>query len=149
MPGAYPGSGSGWGDTILNYRYQLLGNGESRAAFSPRLSLLLPSGDESQGRGLGGVGVQTSLPLSVVLHPKLLSHSNVGGTFVSHAHNAVHDRASTVGYNLGQSFIWLANPRFNVMMETVYVSAQSVVGWTARSGLIRFISVREYGGLTT
>lgn len=119
---------SGWGDTILNYRYQLVGNGESRTAFSPRVSLLLPSGDTSQGRGAGGMGVQTSLPLSLVLHPKLVSHWNAGSTFVPRAHNADHDRAGIAGYNLGQSLVWLTNPRFNVLMETVYTHAQSVVG---------------------
>jgi hypothetical protein len=40
----------------------------------------------------------------------------------------MHDRADTVGYNLGQSFIWLAHPRFHVLLETVYSSAQSVLG---------------------
>ena len=38
----------------------------------------------------------------------------------------MHHRADSVGYNFGQSFIWLVHPRFNVMMETVYASAQSV-----------------------
>jgi len=125
--GAYGGSGAGLGDLILNYRYQLVGNGETRTAFSPRLSVLLPSGDETQGRGFGATGIQMNLPLSVVLHPRLVGHWNAGSTFVSRAHDAMHNRANTVGYNLGQSFIWMAHPRFNVMMETVYASAQSVV----------------------
>jgi hypothetical protein len=125
--GAYAGSGAGWGDVILNYRYQLVGNGDTRTAFSPRLSVLLPSGDETQGRGFGATGIQASFPLSVVLHPRLVSHWNAGTTFVSKARDALHNRANTVGYNLGQSLIWMAHPRFNVMMETVYASAQSVV----------------------
>ena len=109
--GAFSGSGVGWGDVILNYRYQLLGNGETRTAFSPRLSLLLPSGDERQGRGFGAKGIQLNLPFSAVLHPRLLTHWNAGATFVAQAHNAVRDRADTVGYNLGQSFIWMTHPR--------------------------------------
>ena len=44
-------SGAGFGDVILNYRYQVLGNGESKAAFAPRLSVLLPTGDYRLGRG--------------------------------------------------------------------------------------------------
>jgi hypothetical protein len=126
--GAFAGSGVGWGDVILNYRYQLVGNGDTRTAFSPRLSVLLPTGDEVQGRGLGAKGILTSLPLSIVLHPRLVTHWNAGATFVARAHNAMHDRADTVGYNLGQSFIWLAHPRFHVLLETVYSSAQSVLG---------------------
>jgi hypothetical protein len=125
--GAFTGSGVGWGDVILNYRYQLVGSGETRTAFSPRFSVLLPIGDERQGRGFGAKGIQLNLPFSAVLHPRLLTHWNAGATFVAHAHNAVRDRADTVGYNLGQSFIWMTHPRFNVMLETVYASAQSVV----------------------
>jgi hypothetical protein len=125
--GAFAGSGAGWGDVILHYRYQLVGNGGTRTAFSPRLSVLLPSGDETRGRGFGAPGIQMSLPLSVVLHRRLASHWNVGGTFVSQARDAMNNRADTMGYNLGQSFIWMPHPRFNVLMETVYASAQSVV----------------------
>ena len=39
-----PGSGGGWGDTLINYRYQLLGNGDTRLAIAPRLTLILPTG---------------------------------------------------------------------------------------------------------
>src|SRR5438093_9985985 len=42
--------GAGIGDVMLNYRYQLVGNNESRIAFAPRLSALFPSGDPSTGR---------------------------------------------------------------------------------------------------
>lgn len=127
-PGSFPQSGPGIGDVLLNYRYQLIGNGDTRVAFAPRLSLLFPTGDSSAGRGAGGFGLQTSLPLSVVLNKKLVSHWNIGSTVVPHAKNATGDRATSVGYNLGQSFIWLANPRFNVLLETIFNSSQSVVG---------------------
>ncbi|HKW96448.1 MAG TPA: transporter [Bryobacteraceae bacterium] len=125
--GAFSGSGAGLGDLILNYRYQLVGNGEARTAFSPRLSVLIPTGDEAHGRGFGAKGMQANLPLSVVLNSRLVSHWNAGATFVAQAHNAMHQRADSLGYNLGQSLIWLAHPRFNVLLETVYASAQSVV----------------------
>src|SRR6185312_15191502 len=41
----------GWGDTFLNYRYQLVGNGDTRLAIAPRASLLIPSGSVAYGRG--------------------------------------------------------------------------------------------------
>ena len=125
--GAFPGSGVGIGDVALNYRYQLVGDSNARVAFAPRLSLFFPTGDSASGRGSGGFGLQTSLPLSVVLSRKLVSHWNAGATFVPHAQDASGDRASTAGYNLGQSFIWLAHTRFNVMLETVFASSQSVL----------------------
>ena len=47
--GDFPGSGVGIGDVLLNYRYQLVGSGDTRLAFSPRLSLILPAGDSMPG----------------------------------------------------------------------------------------------------
>lgn len=119
--------GAGFGDALLNYRYQLVGNGGSRVAFAPRLSLILPTGNSRSGRGFGGSGVQTNLPLSVVLNRKLVTHWNAGATFVPSAQDPAGNRASTAAYNLGQSFIWLAHPRVNFMLETVFASAQEVV----------------------
>ena len=81
--GDFPGSGAGFGDVLLNYRYQLVGSGDTRVAFSPRLSLIFPTGDSSQEQGAGSFGVQTSLPLSVVLNKKLVSHWNLGATYLS------------------------------------------------------------------
>jgi len=125
--GAFPQSGAGMGDVLLNYRYQLVGSGETRVAFAPRLSLICPTGDASRGRTVGGFGMQTSLPLSVVISPKLVTHWNAGATIVPHAQDELGNRAFSAGYNFGQSFIWLARPRFNVMLETVFSTYQSVV----------------------
>ena len=125
--GAFQDSGAGIGDVFLHYRYQLVGDGNAQVAFAPRLSLILPTGSVADGRGAGGLGVQTSLPVSLVLSKKLVSHWNVGATVVPHAQDASDDRASATGYNLGQSFIWLTNPRFNVMLETVFTNFQFVV----------------------
>ena len=134
--GALPGSGVGIGDVLLNYRYQLVGSGDTRVAFSPRLSLIFPTGDSTLARGAGSFGLQTSLPLSVVLSKHLVSHWNVGATFFPEAQDTSGDLAATAGYNFGQSFIWLARTRFNVMLETVFARSQTVVApnrteWTS------------------
>ncbi|MBS1851959.1 MAG: transporter [Acidobacteria bacterium] len=126
--GDFSNTGAGFGDVMLHYRYQLWGSGDTRAAFSPRVSLIFPTGDPALGRGVGGVGVQTNLPLSLVLHRKLVSHWNAGATFVPNAQDAAGNRAFSAGYNLGQSFIWLVHSRFNVMMEAVYGAGQAVIG---------------------
>src|ERR1051325_7410678 len=63
--GSFAGSGAGWGDTFLNYRYQLMGNRETKLAMAPRPSLLLPTGDHNFGRGSGGIGLQTNLPVRI------------------------------------------------------------------------------------
>ena len=124
--GAFPSSGAGIGDLLLNYRYQLVGNGDTRLAFAPRMSLALATGDVAAGRSFGGTGIQTNLPLSLVLLPKLVTHWNVGATAVPHASNPSGEHAWIAGYNLGQSLVWLARPRFNVLLETVYSGSQTV-----------------------
>ncbi|HVP44686.1 MAG TPA: hypothetical protein VMS96_14740 [Terriglobales bacterium] len=122
-------SSTGMGDCFFNYRYQLVGNGEARVAVAPRLSLLLPTGSASQGRGFGGPGLQISLPASVVVVDRhLVTHWNAGATFVPSARGAGTDRAAVIGYNLGQSVVWLAHPRFNVLLETVWNASQAVAG---------------------
>jgi hypothetical protein len=125
--GGTPGSATGLGDTAINYRYQLVGSGDTRVAISPRLSLLLPTGDSRFGRGFGGSGLQTMLPVSVVLNKKFVTHWNAGATWVPRAKNELGERAGVNGYTLGQSTIWLASNRFNVMMETVWTGNESVV----------------------
>lgn len=127
VSGGVPGAGGGMGDILLNYRYQLLGEGDEAVWFSPRASLLVPSGDSRRGRGAGGVGMQFNLPVSWQVADKWVTHWNAGATIVPRAKNALGDKAGTVGYFLGQSFIYQASPVFNVMLETVMDHGQSVV----------------------
>lgn len=143
--GEQPSSGGGFGDVMLNYRYQLVGDGEARTAFAPRLSVLLPTGDYRFGRGTGGLGIQGSLPLSVVLTRTLVTHWNAGTTIIPNARNAAGESAATFAYNFGQSFVWLAQPRFNVLLETVFnrnqeVTAPNATEW--RNGLLLSPGIR-------
>lgn len=126
--GAYPDSGGGWGDTMLNYRYQLVGSGETRVAVSPRLSLLMPTGNSTLGRGFGGWGLQTNLPVSVALNRHFVTHWNAGVTWAPSAQNAAHQKAAAVNPNLGQSTVFLAHPRFNVLCEWVWSNSTTVTG---------------------
>lgn len=115
------------GDIALNYRYQLIGSGDTKLAFSPRFTVLLPSGDSSRGYGAGGTGIQVNLPLSAVLSKTFVTHWNAGATFVPSAKGDSGSKAATTGFNLGQSTVWVVKPRFNVLLETVYYSAERVV----------------------
>jgi hypothetical protein len=124
--GAHPGSGSGFGDLMLNYRYQLLGSGKDKVAFSPRVSILFPTGSTREGRGVGGVGYQTALPFSWVLSKKVVTHWNLGATMLPEAQSNSGDKAATFGYNFGQSVVWLARPRVNFLLETVVARFQTV-----------------------
>lgn len=102
----------GVGDAAINYRHQFVGIGGGKTAFAPRLSALLPTGDG------GSAGLQVNLPVSVMLTRDLVSHWNAGATMA---------RADETVYNGGASFIWLARPTVNLMLEVVWAG-------TANSG---------------
>jgi hypothetical protein len=121
-------SHTGLGDVALNYRYQLAGSGESKFACAPRVSVLLPTGDQRRDLGSGGVGFQVNVAMSTVLSEKLVMHTNIGGTWNPRAKDAANDTAATLGWNLGQSFIWLARNDLNFLVETIWNEAQAVVG---------------------
>jgi hypothetical protein len=121
------GLGTGVSDVALNYRYQLLGNPKAAVVFAPRLSLLLPTGDHAEGRGAGALGLQTNLPLSLVLAPFLVTHWNAGATLTPSAKSLLGEEATTTSFNLGASAIWLLRPSFNLMVEALWLSTGSVV----------------------
>lgn len=120
--------GAGFGDVALNYRYQVLGGGESRLSFAPRISALLPTGDSNRGHGYGGTGVQINLPVSWVVNQKLVTHWNLGTTLVPSTRNPAGEKAFTNAYNAGQSVVWLLHPNFNLLLETTWTGFEQVVG---------------------
>lgn len=118
------GLARGLGDIALNYRYQLVGSGEARVAVSPRATLLVPTGDYRRALGSGGIGVQFSLPLSVVLSGRFVAHTNLGVTHVFSAKDGEGNRSGLTSANAGQSIVWLAHPNFNVLVEAVAATNQ-------------------------
>jgi len=130
-------AGTGFGDIALNYRHQLIGDPEAAVVFAPRLSFLLPTGDHEAGRGAGGLGLQINLPLSLVLTPRLVSHWNAGATLTPSARSITGNQATTANFNLGASAIWLLRPSFNLLLETLWLSTESVAAaGTTRDGVV-------------
>ena len=127
-----PGSKTGFGDVALNYRYQAVSAG--RVAFSPRLSLLVPTGDYKKSHGAGTVGYQVNLPLSVELSDQVVTHWNLGATLTPDAREPGGSRANTTAYNYGASVIYLATPRFNLMLEAAGAHLQAVQPGGGKSG---------------
>lgn len=133
--------GTGLGDVALNYRYQWIGSGETALAVSPRLTLLLPTGNWRQGRGSGATGVQAQLPASLVLvDDTLVAHTNLGFTHTPRARNALGERASVDALNFGQSLVWLLRPNLNLMLEWAWQRTQAVAApgatETSRSSIV-------------
>lgn len=123
-----PDGRRGLGDLALNYRYQLLGDGDSTVALAPRISLLLPTGDPRQGRGNGHAGFQGNLPLSLALSDRWVTHVNLGYTYTPQAQDPESHRADIATWNAGQSLIWLAKPNLNLMLEFAYTRGEAVAG---------------------
>jgi DtxR family transcriptional regulator, Mn-dependent transcriptional regulator len=127
------GGHAGFGDTLLNYRYQALVEGPGRPAFSPRLSLVIPSGDSADGLGQGSWGLQTDLPFSKQRGNWYL-HWNAGLMWLAGAKQTVfgsHDMASVRESSLTSPFlagsaIYRLRPMFNVMLESVVSSNEAI-----------------------
>lgn len=114
------------GDVALNYRYMCLGAGGGQVAFAPRISALLPTGDADRGAGAAAFGVQVNLPLSVAVSRRFVTHTNVGLTLIRGGETnpgggiPPNSVPGTRGVHLGQSAIWLAHPRLNLMLELAW-----------------------------
>jgi hypothetical protein len=116
----------GFGDMAINYRYQAVGPGN--LAVSPRVSLVLPTGQWEQDRGHGTVGLQVMLPVSVRVAKRLVTHWNAG--------TAVYPAAPTVGggsntlwaFAAGASAILEVRPAFNVLVEVAWLRTDDLLG---------------------
>ena len=107
-----PVSGDGetsLGDITINYRYQLLGDGDADLAISPRLSVILPtSGDDSE------TAFEVMLPVSRVLSPRVITHTNIGGVL-----------GNEKMLELGQSIVYAPSSRAHVMLEAFYTRPEN------------------------
>ena len=102
-----PESGTGFGDVLLNCRYQAIFKGP--VAFAPRISLVTPTGDHERGLGNGAWGLQGNLPLSLELRERWVTHWNLGATFIPGAKGRDGSQTDTAGFNYGASIIYLVS----------------------------------------
>jgi hypothetical protein len=104
-------SDSAFGDVYLNYRFQALEEGPGRPAFSPRISVIVPSGRQTAGGGEGGV--QLNMPFSKQ-RQDFYFHWNGGMTWLPRGENA-----DLVSPFLAGSAIYRLRPMLNLMLESV------------------------------
>jgi hypothetical protein len=128
-------------DVRLDYRYQLTGNRNSVWAVAPRLSLILPTGDEE--RGHGKTAIEFVLPVSKVINRWLVSHTNFGGRGDFEEDFLVAELIA------GQSFIFALNRNVHLMLEAslqeeeehteIFVSPGVRFGWSTTNG-VQFVA---------
>ncbi len=119
----FPGE-TGIGDLALNYRWQAVGSGETPVALAPRLTALLPTGDETRGLGSGGAGLQVNVPLSAVLSERFVGHTNIGGTYIPSARASTGGHGPLASFAIGQSLVWLAHQHLNFLAEALYTRTE-------------------------
>jgi DtxR family Mn-dependent transcriptional regulator len=112
------GSSVGLGDVMLNYRFQASEDGPGRAAFSPRISLIVPSGKPERGLGDGSFGLQFNLPVSKQTG-EWQWHGNGGLTWLPRADAGSAREESLASPFLAGSAIYRLQPMLYLMMETV------------------------------
>ncbi len=106
---------TGFGDLELNYRYQAIYR--DRIAFSPRFSLILPTGSSRKGLGSGVTGYQVDLPLSYLLSQKFVTHYNLGLTITPGSKNINGSKSDITIMNYGLSLINFFRQNLNFMLE--------------------------------
>lgn len=122
------GKVKGFGDLELSYRYQLIGGEYSRISIAPSFSAILPTGSYKKELGSGSFGVEFSIPVSIAINSRFMSHSNLGVRLTPNSKNILGEKAFTKDIEAGQSFVWLAHPKFNPLIEFVWERNQEVIG---------------------
>ena len=114
---------------FLNYRFQALEEGPGRPAFSPRASLIIPSGRPEDGAG--EAGLQINLPVSKQ-HGDFHFNANGGFTWLPRG-----ERADLTSPSLAGSVIYRVRPMFNLMLESVvtFAAADNAEGIVERARL--------------
>jgi hypothetical protein len=109
IPFADDDGAAGFNDFLINYRFQLLEGSGGALAVSPRLSLILPTGNDALGLGSGKLGMQVNLPASKQLG-NFYVHANAGTTWIP----GIEHQETLAG-----SVIWQTTPMFHLMLEAV------------------------------
>jgi DtxR family Mn-dependent transcriptional regulator len=105
---------AGFGSTLINYRYQLVDEGPGRPAFSPRVSVILPTGSSDE---LDSAGVQINLPFSKQTGD-VYWHWNAGLTWQRAQPSEGGDRDIESPFLAG-SAVLRVHPMIHAMLETV------------------------------
>lgn len=109
-----------FGDVEVQFRHQAL---SGRVAVAPSVTVILPTGHDAFGAGNAGFAV--GLPVSVQLAPAFVAHTNASVQVLPNIGDQAEPTEESVEISLGQSAVWLAHPRLNVLVEAVWSREQA------------------------
>jgi hypothetical protein len=115
-----PFNRDGLADVSIHYRYQAIGDADAAFAFAPRLSVILPTGGDSD------TGLSIGLPASYVVTPRVATHTNVELTW-----------QDGTELSLGQSVVYAVSARTHLLLEAAYADDELVVSPGIRFGFMR------------
>ena len=96
----------------------------TRPAIAPRVSLIIPLGNDDKGLGVGSYGIQLNLPVSKIITDRVSVHGNAGFT---HYFDVQGERPTS--YLLGGSAIYAIDRTFHLMLEGVREWTETIHGF--------------------
>lgn len=136
VPFASSDGASGVGDAFVHYRLQVFDGSDARPAFSPRVSLILPTA--SDGLGSESFGWEFNLPFSKQVGDVYL-HWNAGMTQFPSA-TIEGQEYNLLTPRVAGSAIWRVQRMFNLMLESVVEWEEGVVdGQTTRNTTVTLV----------
>ena len=126
LPASMVAGDAAMGDILLNYRFQVWTEEGRRPAFSPRISVILPSSDERRTRVGSDPGWQFNLPFSREFG-RLYVHANAGATWIKDRVDSDAKPAEWTNIpSAAASANWAVTPMFQLMFETYTQTASQI-----------------------
>ena len=110
-----PDGGLDMGQVAISYRYQVALRSGSPFAVAPRVSLLREIQGSSVAQNQSRWGAEVNIPVSAELSRLFVTHFNLGANWTGDGATL----ASPSEAFIGGSLIFLAHPRFNLMVEAL------------------------------
>ena len=125
------GGNSGFGDVYLHYNYAWKGKAD-KILLMPEFTLIVPTG---RNHGYGGWGGQFTLAATKRLSQKVMTHYNIGYSYVSRADFITSGSSADRTFfeedlhlqNAAASVVWYVTRRFNVMFESTGGAGKKLV----------------------
>lgn len=112
-------------DMILNYRWQPV----NRDGFllAERFGLIVPTGSVEKGTGNGVYGLEFMQAATMTLSERWMNHWNMGFKVLPNAEETgINKKRTLTNFSAGSSLIYLLSDSFNLMLEGLLDSGQTI-----------------------